>query len=158
MSRWWEGRRKVSAEAAYEPTGEPSLTPRTACETAPQSACETPPMPSNLNVGGVKQVAERHARILLARLVARFPSEDLLYDQLLTEYSSMCAELGIRPRPWNTVGRYLNDLIRQYGGGGRRKPCVSWLDENGEPRSPRIYAIPTAIRSSTVVVRMAPPR
>jgi hypothetical protein len=136
MSRWWEGRRKVSAEAAYEPTGEPSLTPRTACETAPQSAsqtaCETPPRPSNLNVGGVKQVAERHARILLARLVARFPSEDLLYDQLLTEYSSMCAELGIRPRP-------LNDLIRQYGGGGRRKPCVSWLDENGEPHSPRAY-------------------
>jgi hypothetical protein len=115
---WWSLKRKASAEAAYEATVEPSLTPQTPSETAPQSPCETALRPSNLNVGGVKQVAERHARILLARLVARFPSQDLLYDQLLAEYSSMCAELGIRPRPWNSVGRYLNDLIRQYGSGG----------------------------------------
>ena len=154
MSYWWSGglKRKVSAEAAYEATVEPSLIPQTPSETASQSACETALRPSNLNVGGVKQVAERHARILLAKLVARFPSEDLLFAQLQAEYSSMCADLGIKPRPWNTVGRYLNDLIRQYGG-GRRKPCATWLDENGEPRSPRIYAIPTSIQSTVMVVR-----
>jgi hypothetical protein len=91
-------------------------------------------------------VARRHAEYLLGRLVARYPGEDLLYDFVDAEYRAMCDELGIRPRPWNTVGRYLNDFIRQYGG-GRRKPCIPWLDENGDPHYPRIYTMPAATPS-----------
>lgn len=138
---WWP-RQKRKVMEWFEPSVELSLIP----QTAPKSAHETALRPSDFNVGGPREVARRHAEYLLGRLVARYPGEDLLYDFVDAEYRAMCAELGIRPRPWNTVGRYLNDFIRHYGG-GRRKPCIPWLDENGDPHYPRIYTMPAATPS-----------
>jgi hypothetical protein len=80
--------------------------------------------------------ADEQAQQFLAWLKARYGGQRQFAWYLKEKlYPSFCAEKGWRPRPWNTLARYLKELT-----GGKKN--YEWRERDGEPHRLRIYRIP----------------
>lgn len=126
-------------EPTPAPTQEPAIDP--AAEPSAQPALSQRQLQRELTEGTPSEVAERHARHLLNRLILEWGAgEAVRYESIQFEYGEMCRELGIPARPWNQVGKHLGALTRKKG--HPKKRYQAWLDHHGNKKHLRMYELP----------------
>lgn len=122
----------------------PTLTPEPTPKPTRMSAGDQTLSAKKLNEGRPNEVAERHANLLLDRLMKSMQGDAdrrVAFIFVATEYEDMCHSYGIAKRPWNVVGKYFNELTRQKG--RPIKAYERWIDHAGRESSDRVYFIPT---------------
>jgi hypothetical protein len=131
-------------EARIEPTSDSIIRPT--CQSTFKPVIEPTMTRADLgalNAGSALEVAERHAGLLLERLVRECGGRRIFSDSARHDYENMCREIGISKRPWNMVGMFLRQLTQRSG--QSEKPYISWIDELGKKRQVPVYAIPVTI-------------
>lgn len=136
---------KVTIEPTPVPAIEPvTLAPASTPEPTRMPAGGQTQSPKKLNEGRPYEVAQRHANLLLDRLMKSMQGDAdrrVVYSLVATEYEAMCHSYGIATRPWNVVGKYFNALTRRKG--RPVKAYERWIDHAGRESSDRVYFIPT---------------